>query len=201
MSATITKSARTRGRILDAAAVVFREQGYAHARLSDIADRAGIQTGSLYYHFESREALVAEILHLGIATAWQQVRDAVDALPATSTHVARLDAALRAHTLAVLEISAYASAQARIVGQVPADVRDVHAVELRAYGEYWSGLFEAARAAGQLRDELDLFTTRMLVLGALNWTAEWFDPQRADAATVAAEAAALVLHGIVVGPR
>jgi len=37
MAEPLTKSARTRQRILDAAAKVFREQGYAHARLSDIA--------------------------------------------------------------------------------------------------------------------------------------------------------------------
>ncbi|MSW20533.1 MAG: TetR family transcriptional regulator [Actinobacteria bacterium] len=54
-----TKSERTRTRILDAAAAVFSEQGYG-ARLSDIARHAGIQTGSLYYHFSSREELVDE---------------------------------------------------------------------------------------------------------------------------------------------
>jgi AcrR family transcriptional regulator len=61
--------ARTRRRILDAAAEVFSEQGYG-ARLSDIAERAGMKTGSLYYHFDSREDLVAEVLRLGIDGAW-----------------------------------------------------------------------------------------------------------------------------------
>jgi AcrR family transcriptional regulator len=42
-------------KILDAAAEVFSEQGYA-ARLSDIAERAGMKAGSLYYHFDSRES-------------------------------------------------------------------------------------------------------------------------------------------------
>jgi AcrR family transcriptional regulator len=71
-----TKSARTRRRILDAAAEVFSEQGYG-ARLSDIADRAAMKTGSLYYHFDSREDLVAEVLALGIDGSWDQVASAL----------------------------------------------------------------------------------------------------------------------------
>ena len=124
-----TKSERTRQRILDAAAMVFREQGYANARLSDIAELAGIQTGSLYYHFAGREELVAEILHLGIQRAWDHVRASVDALPAATTPLDRLAAAIRAHTTAVLEISDYSSAQARIVGQVLPEVFKEHLVE------------------------------------------------------------------------
>src|SRR5215218_9782486 len=81
MTERLTKSERTRQRILDAAARVFREQGYANARLADIAELADMQTGSLYYHFDGREDLVAEILRLGVETSWQHVRDAVDGLP------------------------------------------------------------------------------------------------------------------------
>src|SRR5678816_4156304 len=93
----LTKSERTRQRILDAAARVFREQGYANARLADIAELADMQTGSLYYHFDGREDLVAEILRLGVKTAWSHVRAAVDALPPSATPLDRLAAAVRAH--------------------------------------------------------------------------------------------------------
>ncbi len=197
MSQAPTKSARTRQRILDAAAAVFREQGYAGARLSDIAERAGLQTASLYYHFDSRDELVAEILRLGVETAWDHVRDAVDALPPDAGALDRLAAAVRAHTLAVLELSDYASAQARIVGQVPRELRAAHLDDQRRYGAYWNDLLAAAVASGELRPGADLFVTRMLVLGALNWTAEWYAPGRGAAATdVADQAVALVLHGL-----
>src|SRR5215216_7025695 len=88
-----TKSTRTRRRILDAAAEVFSEQGYG-ARLSDIADRVGMKTGSLYYHFDSREDLVAEVLRLGIDGSWDQVAAAVDRLPSTVTPLDRLATAI-----------------------------------------------------------------------------------------------------------
>jgi AcrR family transcriptional regulator len=191
-----TKSERTRERILGAAAEVLAERGY-EARLADIAARAGLQTGSLYYHFESREVLVGEILRLGIEKSWDLVAAAVGRLPVTATPLERLQAAIRAHTRSVVGASAYASAQARIVGQLPADLARAHRKDLRAYGDYWHGLFEAAQAAGQIPGDVDLFVVRMLAFGAMNWSAEWFDP--ADDAAVerlADHAVRIVLHGV-----
>src|SRR3954447_15304223 len=200
MSERLTKSERTRQRILDAAARVFREQGYANARLADIAELADMQTGSLYYHFDGREDLVAEILRLGVETSWQHVRDAVDALPPDAAPLERLGAAVRAHTLSILEISDYASAQARIVGQVPPEVLKGHTNDQRRYGAYWNELLEACAAADELRPGVDLFLCRMLLFGALNWTAEWYEPRRGKPATaVADQAVAMVLHGLARG--
>ena len=54
------KSDITRQAILDSAARAFRLSGYSGARLSDIAAGAGMQAGSLYYHFDSREALLIQ---------------------------------------------------------------------------------------------------------------------------------------------
>ena len=200
MDGTPSKSERTRQRILDAAAAQFSSDGY-NARLSDIADAAGIQTGSLYYHFDSRDDLVAEVLLLGIETSWRHVREAVAALPDGSTARDALAAAIRAHTLSVLEIGDYSSAQARIVGQVPAAVRERHMIDQRRYGEYWNGLIEAAVASGELRDDLDPFVTRMLVLGALNWTAEWYQSGRSTTAPdVADQAVTIALDGLTRRP-
>ncbi|ORB76440.1 hypothetical protein BST46_30110, partial [Mycobacterium timonense] len=55
----------TRARILDSAALIFRNKGYAGTRLSDVAAAANTQAGSLYYHFPSREELVEEVLRVG----------------------------------------------------------------------------------------------------------------------------------------
>jgi AcrR family transcriptional regulator len=197
MTGKLTKSEQTRQRILDAAAKVFRSHGYSGARLSDIAAMAGIQTGSMYYHFDSREALVEEVLHLGIAVAWQHVRDAVDELSPSASPLARLTAAIRAHTEVQLEISDYSSAHARIIGQVPADVRRRNLVDQINYGEYWDGLLRAAVASGEVRDDLDLYVTRMLMFGALNWTSEWYRPRSGRSVEfIADQALAILLRGI-----
>lgn len=193
----LKKSQATRERILDAAAQVFRDKGYAGARLSDIAAAAGLRAGSLYYHFDSREALVEEVLRVGVARATDFVRHQVDALPTGASPLDRLRAAMTAHLLMVLEIGDYTSANIRIFGQVPDDIRRRHLKDQRAYGAYWRALFEAAQEAGELRGDVDLSVIRMLILGALNWSVEWYTPGgRVSAEEVAAEFVTMVFEGL-----
>ena len=79
-----TKSEATRARILDAAAKIISTKGYAAARLADIASEADTQAGSLYYHFESREALVEEVLDIAIDRVTAYVEEQVKRLRADS---------------------------------------------------------------------------------------------------------------------
>ena len=191
------KSEETRERLLDAAAKVFRDKGYAGARLSDIAELAEMHTPGVYYYFPSKEDLVEEVLRVGVARARGYVQARVAAVPAGASALDRLRAAIEGHVLMVLEIGDYTSANIRIFGQVPDDVRARHLADQRAYGDVWRALLEDARAGGELRPDLDLSVVRMLILGALNWTAEWYRPGSSQtAAEVAREATAMICEGI-----
>ncbi|MFF4318311.1 ScbR family autoregulator-binding transcription factor [Streptomyces sp. NPDC001568] len=53
---------RTRQAILEAAAVVFDEQGYDAAKLSDIVNIARVTKGALYFHFDSKEGLAQAVI-------------------------------------------------------------------------------------------------------------------------------------------
>lgn len=168
----------TRQRILDAAAKVFRHNGYTGTRLSDIATAAHTQAGSLYYHFASREDLVEEVLRVGQARTNEFVMQRVAALPDTASNLDRVLEALSAHLAAVLEIGNYTAATVRILGQVPDEIRQSTLVLQREYGRWWRGLLEAAQVDGDLRKDLDLSACRMLLLGAMNAAPDWFDPKR-----------------------
>jgi AcrR family transcriptional regulator len=192
------KSEETRARLLDAAATVFSDKGYAGARLADIAERAGMHTPGVYYYFPSKEELVEEVLRVGVARACGYVEERVAALPAGASALDRLRAAIEGHVLMVLEIGDYTSANIRIFGQVPDDVRARHLADQRAYGNVWRALLEDARAAGEIRSDLDLGVIRMLILGALNWTAEWYRPGPQTATEVAREATAMICDGLAV---
>lgn len=50
-------------RILDTAAKVFSESGFAGARMDDIADRAGVNKATIYYHIGNKQTLYARVLH------------------------------------------------------------------------------------------------------------------------------------------
>src|ERR1041384_2513942 len=189
------KSEETRARLLDAAARVFRDKGYAGARLSDIAEAADMHTPGVYYYFPSKEDLVEEVLRAGVARAAAFVEQRVAAVPDGGSALDRLRAAIEGHVLMVLEIGDYTSANIRIFGQLPADIRRRHLAQQRAYGDLWRSLLEGARAAGELRPDLDLSVVRMLILGALNWTVEWYRPGAQTVAEVARNATTMICEG------
>jgi AcrR family transcriptional regulator len=190
-----TKSERTRERILDAAAVAFRERGFAATRLSDIAERAQLQTPSLYYHFASKEELIEQVLALGVIRTWEHVKARVAAVD-PDDHLGKLRAAIGAHVEMVLETGNYSAANLRLYGQMPAEIRQRLQRIQRKVGRYWARLLQDAAAAGAIRSDLDLSATRMLILGALNWTAEWYRPGDLSPAQLAEHASALVLDGL-----
>lgn len=161
-------------RILDGAAKVFRENGYAGTRLADVAAAAGIQTGSMYYYFKSREHLVVEMLRLGWKRTNALVRFSVDALPSDATALDRFSTAVTAHLLSVLRNSIHSSALVRIVGQIPESVREQTVTQQRAYLNYLRGLVQDAIASGEIWSDLDPAAVTMLVSGALNWAVEWY---------------------------
>ena len=55
--------------IIDAALEVFREKGYANARMADIARRAGVSYGLVYHYFGSKEVL----FNLIVGTWWNDL--------------------------------------------------------------------------------------------------------------------------------
>jgi TetR/AcrR family transcriptional repressor of nem operon len=61
------QKAETRGRILDAAARLFRESGYDGVGVDAIMEEAGLTAGGFYSHFSSKEALFAEAITSALA--------------------------------------------------------------------------------------------------------------------------------------
>ena len=51
----------TRAKLVDAAKQIFEEDGFLNARISDIAERAGLSHGSFYTYFESKEEIFREV--------------------------------------------------------------------------------------------------------------------------------------------
>ena len=109
--------------VLNVAARLFREQGYGAVSLRKIAEAAGIKAGSIYYHFGSKDEIVAAVLDAGIQVVHESMRQAVSALPEGTGAEAILRTAIGAHLRALLDASDYSSANVRIFGQVPSEYR------------------------------------------------------------------------------
>ena len=191
-----SKSALTRVRILDAAARVLSANGYAGLRLTDVAAEAEIQAPAIYYYYASRDELIEEVMWAGIADMCDHVAAALTALPDGAPPLERLLVAAEAHLRHALQISDYTTASIRNAGQVPLSIRKRQIQEEERYGEVWRRLINELAREGRLRPDLDLYIAQMLVLGALNWAVEWWNPRRGSLEAVVANAQSFIRHGI-----
>jgi AcrR family transcriptional regulator len=94
LPATQDRSRATRARLLEAAESVFAEKGYDGAKISDIAEEAGVSVGAVYFRFKDKSALFSAIAVSFIEDARGGVGVLLNAPPA------KPDAVLRGFVLA-----------------------------------------------------------------------------------------------------
>lgn len=66
---------RTKGAIFEAAVTVFSESGYKGATMDEIALRAGVAKGTLYYHFKSKEQIFNFVVIQGMKSMQEQIEN------------------------------------------------------------------------------------------------------------------------------
>jgi TetR/AcrR family transcriptional regulator, cholesterol catabolism regulator len=165
-----------RRKIMDVTAEVLVRRGYGATTLAEIAEGAGTLAGSLYYHFDSREDLVAEVLVEGVHALTSYVEATLAAMAPATNARERLETALRAHLDYVLDRSAYARAGVRSIGQNPPEIHARFWPAVQEYGVLLSGLFDDAAEEGFIDPAIDRSALRLLVVGAANWSTEWHRP-------------------------
>jgi len=177
-----------RGAVMDAAAKLFAGQGYRATTIRDIAGAAGMLPGSVYYHFESKDALLLAVYREGVARIIARVDEAT-----ADAHDpwARLEAASAGHLRAILEANAYAQVIVRVV---PGDAAGV-AGALRGARDEYEDRFRRLFGALELAPGVDRGRLRLMLLGALNWTKIWYRPGGGDPATIAKDFVAVLRAG------
>jgi len=186
----------TRDRILLAAAKLFRFSGFASTSLREIAREAGITAGSVYNHFSSKEEILDEVLRIGVSNIASAVRERVARLPADASWRAKISAAIREHLRNALHQGDFTSANIRLWAQLPPEVKARQRGMRQEYAEYWREMFRAAQVAGELRSDLNTKVVELFVVGALNWTGEWYDPRRGSFDALCDELVSIIFDGI-----
>ncbi len=167
--------------LLRAAAALFRSQGFAATTTRDIAAAAGMQSGSPFYHFKSKDALLFAVMHEGMHSALARQRDSLQAQQGQSA-MSQLRALVQTHFQVLL------GPDSDFVPVMLYEARSLNAAqrsELSAlqaeYEALWIPVLTDLHTSGALRAPVGL--ARLLLLGALNWSVQWFDPRKS--ATVA----------------
>ena len=193
----IRKGERSRMRILDAAARLLSCRGYAATTLTDIASAAEMQAGSLYYHFDSKDAIVEEVLRVGI----EHARDAIDAsletLGPEAAGADRLAEAIVAYVNCIVAESNFTVANIRCFNESPPQTREGLAVPLREFANLWVGLLAEGQQDGSLRSDTNANVLARLMISGLNSLASWYRPGgelRLD--DLARQFAGMVLNGL-----
>ena len=164
------------GNVLSNAARLFREKGFERTSLKEIAEACNMLPGSLYYRYNSKEALLVELMRRGVDLVTAEVESAY---ASSDDPVERLRLCINAHLRALLVDSDAVYVLLFEWRALGPEARE-EIIELRdQYESLWADILETMIAQGVIRKNVDGRLLRLIGLGALNWVATWFDPNGA----------------------
>jgi AcrR family transcriptional regulator len=200
----VTDDARTKGdftreRILRVGADILSRQQYRSITIRQVAHEADISLGSVYFHFTSKEELVAAILVFGIRQNNAQVEAALAALPPHADSRARIFAAVEAFLTVIVTEGDYAQTL-RILrdDSVPQRVWARYRVHADRSLQIWLDLFRRAQEDGTMRFDIPPVLLTFSIMGAVGWANEWYDPKRMSTRRIARYFSDFLLNGMVV---
>ncbi|TYB37583.1 TetR/AcrR family transcriptional regulator [Micromonospora sp. AP08] len=167
----------TRQRLFVAAVELIAEQGFSATTVDDIAARAGVAKGTVYYNFESKTVLFEELLRHGIGLLTADFRAAVDGLPPREA----LAALVRAELEYIRRYRAFAQL---LLSEMWRTNREWQQTLRLLRGEAIEVIAETVRAgvaSGDLPADLDVRTASSALFGvglvvAVDWLV--FQPER-----------------------
>jgi TetR/AcrR family transcriptional regulator, cholesterol catabolism regulator len=189
-----------RERILTCAAELFARKGVAAATVREIANQVGILSGSLYHHFESKEAIVDEILSSYLDDLRARYREVLarDTDPRVRLHDLVLVSlqTVEAHPYAteIYQNDVHYLRQFDRFGYLTTSGRDVE--------DTWLEVIKTGIAQGAFREDLDPMVFYRLMRDAVWLSVRWFTPtQSYPISRLADECTSIFLDGLAVLPR
>ncbi len=210
MSATVQRAPRRRRvdateadgnrrrQLLRASARLFREKGYDGTSVRAIAQATGMQSGSWVYHFATKQDILEAVMREGLVAALARIEAiAAQAAPPRAT----FEQLVRAHLETLLG-----------PGQdfIPVVLYEWRSLEptarrkikvlLKRYEAVWQEVIAALQQNGDWQGSTRI--DALLLLGALNWIARWYDARRAlDVDALASECIRFFLRETVRSTR
>jgi TetR/AcrR family transcriptional regulator, cholesterol catabolism regulator len=152
---------------------VFRREGFARARLEDVAVEVGINRASLYYYVGTKEELLIALIE---QPALEMTRRCRDALESDAPADQKMRRALRSfiedletHPELFLLFS-----ESQHIATIPEAKRIVENAD--AYGKTLLAIISEGIDTGVFRSDLDPRLVMLAILGMHNWIHRWYDP-------------------------
>nr|WP_281494785.1 TetR/AcrR family transcriptional regulator [Marinobacter sp. S6332] len=163
-----------RGRLLREAARLFREKGYERTTVRDLAAAVGIQSGSLFHHFRTKEEILKAVMveTIRLNTALMQA-----AMNSADSNREKLRALVSAELESINGQTGEAMAVLVFEWRSLSEASRAEVLELRdIYEALWLDVLTGLKEEGAL--VADPFIVRRMLTGALSWTVTWYRPER-----------------------
>ncbi|MEV4092938.1 TetR/AcrR family transcriptional regulator [Streptosporangium saharense] len=201
-AASSGSASERRDHLVKLAADLFARKGFQATTVREIAEEAGILSGSLYHHFDSKETIVDEVLTTfldDLVSRYRTVLDRRDDPRTTLSEMVRVAfGTLEPHRAAITVMQN----DWNYLLSLPGDrfaylVRTEEEVE-----RMWVEQIERGQAIGQLRGDIDTKLTYRMVRDSVWVTVRWFRPGgRLNTAALADHYITVLLDGLATGER
>ena len=160
--------------VLTSAARLFKAHGYERTTVKEIAEACNMLPGSLHYRYQTKEAILVDLMRLGLERAALAV---IEACVGVIDPVEQLHKGINAHLKVLVTGSDMVYVLLFEWRALQGDARK-EMIELRdRYEALWAAILTPLAQKGVIRKEVDLDLLRLIGLGALNWVATWFSDE------------------------
>jgi TetR/AcrR family transcriptional regulator, cholesterol catabolism regulator len=164
----------TSSSILDAAAKVFKEKGYYHASMSDIAKKTGLLKGSLYHHISGKEELLRLIVVEGLEIYTNSVRKI---MMETEDQKEILKKAIIAFMdpfdINFDRIVVFLNERQNLP---KSSIKEVNK-RIANHENLWIEIIERGKKLEIFRKDIDSKLLSLAIFGVCQWTSRWFNPK------------------------
>lgn len=164
--------------LIAAAARLFRSKGFDGTSTRDIAAAADMQSGSPFYFFQSKQALLNAVVQEGMASAVRSQAEALAALGARAPAQQKLRTLVRHHFEVLLgPDSDFIPVMLFEWRSLTPEQRTVIDEHKTVYESVWMPVLRTLHRTGRLKARPEV--ARLFIFGALNWSVQWFSARGA----------------------
>ena len=186
-----------RTEIVQIAGQLFAEKGFLATTIRDVADAAGILSGSLYHHFTSKEAMVEELLR----EYWTKLLDGYREVVSADLEAPEAARGLIRASVVLLDECRLALGVMLNDWNYLSQTFPFMEESLRECQKLWIEVLEQGVENGDFSDAMSPVITYRTVMSAVSGTARWFSPQGpVSVDELADQMAALFLDGMRARP-
>ncbi|WP_151980183.1 TetR/AcrR family transcriptional regulator [Acinetobacter guerrae] len=162
-----------RGRLLLGAAYLFYKQGYDKTTVRQLGEFIGIQSGSLFHHFKSKDDILATVMEQTIIYNFARLKEAAERSHDPEQQLRHL---IKAELVSIAGDTG--AAMAVLVHEwfsLSKEKQDFLLKMRNEYEQVWLDVIEKLRVQGKVKH--DAFIWRRLLGGAISWTVTWYKPE------------------------